>query len=368
VTPGAPRPATTTVLIDAQPLSSVAAGGGVGTYLRELLAAVGRRDDLVLRALCPAGVDLPSGVAPVPVRRLFSRPRLEATEHSLRLGVEVWRHQQDGLFHNPSFHAPAGLRSPWVQTLLDLIPLIDGSPDQRVLRKRWRRFGPRYRRADAIVAISQHAADDGIRLLGLDPKKVHVARLGVDAAFHPGAGPSEPPYVLVVGEFSRRKGFEKAFAVIDDLADAGLPHRLVVVGRIHPWARAELVALWASARHPERIELRGFVPDVVPLYQGAAAFLMTSSYEGFGLPVLEAMACGVPVVAFSNSSLTEVVGNGGQLVPDGDVSAMSAAVRTVLENPGAAEEWGQRGVRRAAPFTWDACATLHAEVYRSVAP
>src|SRR5581483_6684242 len=157
VTPGAPRPATTTVLIDAQPLSSVAAGGGVGTYLRELLAAVGRRDDLVLRALCPAGVDLPSGVAPVPVRRLFSRPRLEATEHSLRLGVEVWRHQQDGLFHNPSFHAPAGLRSPWVQTLLDLIPLIDGSPDQRVLRKRWRRFGPRYRRADAIVAISQHA-------------------------------------------------------------------------------------------------------------------------------------------------------------------------------------------------------------------
>ncbi len=355
-----------TVLIDAQPLASVAGGGGAGTYIRELLAALGRRDDLSVRALCAPAAGLPDGTAPVPIHRLFSQPRAQVAEHSLRLPVEVWRHRHGAVFHNPSFHAPVGVRPPWVQTLLDLIPLIDDSPDLAVLRRRWRRFGPRYRRADAVIAISQHSADDGIRLLGLHPDRVHVARLGVDPSFRPGAGPSDPPYLLVVGEFSRRKGFDRAFAVMDALADDGYPHHLLVVGRIHPWARAELAALRAAARHPERIELQDAVPDVIPLYQGAAVFLMTSSYEGFGLTALEAMACGVPVVAFSNSAVSEVVGGGGQLVADGDVAAMTRAVRTVLDSGACAAEWRERGVARAADFTWDACAAVHAEVYRSV--
>ena len=357
------------VVLDAQPLSSVAADSGIGVYTRSLMAALAHRSDVVLLALCDPQVALPPGVDRLPMRRLASRPRLEVVEHSFRLPVEMLRKRPKGsVFHNPSFHAPFGIRSPWVQTLLDVIPLVFDSPDQAVLRSRWKRFGPRYRHADAVIAISRHAASEGISRLGLNPDRVHVATLGVDPSFRPGPdGPADPPYLLVVSEFSRRKGFAEAFAVMDALVDAGYPHRLVVAGRLHPGARQELSGLHASMGHPERVELRGFVPDLLSLYQGATGYLMTSRYEGFGLPALEAMASGVPVVAFANSAVTEVVEGGGQLVPDGDVAAMVAHVRRLLDNPLEASEWRARGVAHASSFTWDRSAAIHAEVYRSVA-
>jgi glycosyltransferase involved in cell wall biosynthesis len=170
---------------------------------------------------------------------------------------------------------------------------------------------------------------------------------------------------LTVGEFSHRKGLGKSFALIDELADAGYPHRLLVVGRDHGGSRP--ADLRASCRHPERIELCGLVPDVVPLYQGATAMLMTSAYEGFGLPVLEAMACGIPVVAFANSAVTEVVGSAGELVPDGDVEAMTAVVRRILDSTAFALDLRQRGLAQAGQYTWARSAALHLEVYRSVA-
>ena len=291
-------------------------------------------------------------------------------EHALRMPLELRRGRPAGsVFHNPAFHAPFGVRSPWVQTLLDVIPLVFDSPDQAVLRARWKRFGPRYRQADAVVAISQHAADEGIRLLGLDPARVRVALLGVDPSFcvGDGGGDDAAPYLLVVSEYSARKGFAEAFAVIDSLADAGYPHRLLVAGRLQPWSRQALADLRATAKHPDRIEILGFVPDLIALYQGASGFLMTSRYEGFGLPALEAMACGVPVVAFANSSITEVVRHGGALVEDGDVVAMAAAIRQVLDHSALAVERREQGVAHAATFTWAKCAAIHAEVYREVA-
>jgi glycosyltransferase involved in cell wall biosynthesis len=302
-------------------------------------------------------------------RRFKIRARAEVIEHAAMLPLDVRRHRSPGqVFHNPGFHAPWGIQSPWVQTLLDVIPLVLDDPDQRVLRQRWKRFGPRYRKADAVIAISRHAADEGIRVLDLDPKRLHVAHHGVDPSFRLGGDPDDPPYLLVVGEYSRRKGFAQAFAVTDALAEAGYPHSLKVAGRVHDQARRdELFRLRASARSPDRIDILDFVDDLARLYQGATALLMTSRYEGFGLPPVEAMASGTPVIAFANSAITEVVDDGGVLVADGDVEAMVKAVRNLIDHPDLAAEWRARGLERATHFTWAKSAAIHAEVYRALA-
>jgi glycosyltransferase involved in cell wall biosynthesis len=384
VTPGyQPDHHPVPVVLDGQSLTSIASGGGIATYIRNLMGALAVRDDVALTALCEAQVPLPNGVSRIRMRRVSRRPRVEVVEHSVRAPVELWRSRGAGsVFHNPSYRAPFGVRAPWVQTLHDVIPLIEDHPDSALLRRHWKHFGPRYLNAAAVIAISRYSADEGIRVLGLDPAKVHVALHGVEPMFcveegETGAGPcgdggagaggGSAPYLLIVSEFSARKGFPEAFAVMDALVEAGYPHRLVVAGRIHYWEQEAMAKLHASTRHPERIELLGRVDDLVSVYRGASAFLWTSRYEGFGLPPLEAMASGVPVVSFSNSAVTEVVGDGGLLVPDGDVVAMTAAVRQVLDSPSMWSELRERGLNHSRPFTWARSAAIHAEVYRSVA-
>jgi glycosyltransferase involved in cell wall biosynthesis len=285
-------------------------------------------------------------------------------EHEVRLPFDLRRDRAE-VFHNPLFHPPWRVDRPWVQTLYDVIPLVFDDPNLAVLRRRWRRFGPRYRKADVVAAISRHAADEGRRVLDLDPAKLEVVPLAVDERYRPGPprDVDEPPYLLLVSEYSRRKGFADAFAVIGALADAGYPHRLRVAGRIPPQVAAELDALVQSADRPDRIDLLGFVPDLVALYQGADAVLVPSRYEGFGLPALEGMACGVPVVAYDNSSLPEVVGDGGWLVADGEIPALLHATRTVLDDPRLAAELRERAVARAATFSWAAVAEAYAALY-----
>ena len=356
----------TSVLVDAAALGGPSASSGIRTTTTRLLEALVAEGSVGLTALVPAGVHLPAGVQRREVSRLAPKGRPELVEHALRLPLELRRTPTDVL-HEPGFSAPWRVDRPYVQTLFDVIPLVLDDPDLATLRRRWRRFAPRYRRAQAVVAISRSAADDGIRLLGLDPSRVEVAHLGVGPEFHPGPGPADPPYLLVVSGFSRRKGFAEAFEVVARLADLGHQHRLKVAGPVPPWARSDLGATVAASRRPDLIDHLGFVDDLPALVRSASLFLGTSRYEGFGLPALEAMASGVPVVAFSNSAVVEVVAGGGCLVPDGDVGAMALAGHRLLGSPAAWDEARQAGLARAAGFTWASTAKVHAAIFTSVA-
>jgi glycosyltransferase involved in cell wall biosynthesis len=357
------------VAVDAFSLGPASRGTGLGTYVRELLAALATRPDVTVRALATEEASVPAGVERVRIRRGLTSGRPAFLEHAVRRELESRRVRAD-LFHNPAPDPPVLPPHPYVQTLLDLIPLTDTDPALAVMRKRFRRYARRYRAADAVIAISRHTADEGIAHFGLDPRRLHVIHLGVDEMFTP-QGPrraSDTPYVVMVSDFSRRKGFEEAFAMIGALADAGHPHRLLVAGRVQPWQQSLFDRFLGDAPRRDRIEILGFVDDLAALYRGADVCIVPSRSEGFGLSAVEAMACATPVVAFANSALPEVVGEGGVLVPDGDVEAMRAEVASILTTTARRGELSERARARAATFSWSRCAELHAEVYRGLAP
>jgi glycosyltransferase involved in cell wall biosynthesis len=352
------------LLIDASSLGDDSAYRGVGTYMRNLIAGLAGHRDVSVTALVREPAGLPEGVRSARLVRI-APGRWRRAEHELLLPLDL-RRRDANVFHSPGLDPPRGCRTAWVQTLHDVIPLVFDDAELEAERHWWRRHAPRVRRADAIVTVSRHTAEVGIETLGLDARRIEVIPHGVGPEFRPPTAPrrAEPPYLLSVGEYSRRKGYPEAFAVIAALAERGDPHTLRVSGRIAPWVRPALDAVLGSAPRPDRVELLGFVDDLVSQYQNASLLLVTSRYEGFGLPIIEAMACGTPVVAFANSAIPEVLGDAGVLVPDGDVGAMVSAVRGVLDQPARWQELSARGIERARSFTWERSVAAHVEVYR----
>jgi glycosyltransferase involved in cell wall biosynthesis len=151
------------------------------------------------------------------------------------------------------------------------------------------------------------------------------------------------------------------------LADDGHPHRLVIAGRQDDWMLARIKSVLDRARRPDLVDVAGYVDDLPALYRGADALVVTSRHEGFGLPALEAMACGTPVVAFANTAIPEVVGDGGRLVPDGDVAALVRALAAAVDDQMVRRSLVRRGLARAATFSWRRSAEAHAGVYRAAA-
>jgi alpha-1,3-rhamnosyl/mannosyltransferase len=137
------------------------------------------------------------------------------------------------------------------------------------------------------------------------------------------------------------------------------------VGRLDTWIGLEIDRELTLCDHPERVDLLGSVgeAELLELYRGATALIVTSRHEGFGLPALEAMATGTPVVAFRNSSTAEVVEGGGELVEDGDIVAVANAVAEIIDDPARRTALSQSGMRRAAGFTWRRCAEVHAQAF-----
>jgi alpha-1,3-rhamnosyl/mannosyltransferase len=255
-----------------------------------------------------------------------------------------------------------------VQTLHDLTPLALPSPETEHDARRWRRSAGHVRRAARVVAVSRSSADQAMRLLDVDPRRIEVVPNGVDPRFTPGPSADAPPYLLFVAAWGPHKGHAEAFATIAALAEQGYPHELRVVGPNDEWMSRRVDEVRARSSWPDRVELVGYVADdvLVDLYRGASALVFTSRGEGFGLPVVEAMACATPVVAFDNSSMPEVAGEAGVLVADGDVDAFVAAVRRVLDDDRYAGDRRAAGVEQAARFRWENAVARYEEIFLDV--
>jgi glycosyltransferase involved in cell wall biosynthesis len=335
------------IAVDVSSLSGGSASRGIGRYLSAMLAALRERPDVEVMTF-----DEPAG-------RWRGSAADRAAAAAAQAGADA--------FWSPAQHPPKASPLPWLQTLHDLTPIVFASKLTRDEARHWRRLGPTLARADAIVCPSRSSARQGVEHLALDEARVHVVYHGISPEFRP-IDVAEPdvPYLLVVSAFGPHKGFDEAMEVAARLADAGYPHKLRIAGPDDDWWRRQLGDARANSRHPERVEIVGYVEDLVAAYNAAAILLCPSHAEGFGFPVAEAMACGTPVVAYDNTSLPEVVGDAGLLVPDGDLEAMTGAVRSVLDSPQMATRLRASGIERAAGWSWRGAAEQMETIFRDV--
>ena len=233
------------------------------------------------------------------------------------------------------------------------------------------------RHADAIICWTRHTKADIVARAGGDPGRIHVVPLAAGAEYVPlppaavaagvaGVGLTPGGYVLSVATVEVRKNYPalvRAFAEVVR-RDPGLPHKLVIAGK--PGDAAGAVADEVRrAGLGDRVVLLGFAPDLPALYNGAAAFVFPSRYEGFGLPPLEAMACGTPVVCSDATSLPEVVGDAALVFTPDDVGLLADHLHRLLTDPAARADYRERGLRRAAGFSWDRTAAGYMTVFRA---
>lgn len=284
------------------------------------------------------------------------------------------------LLHALDTRLPALYRGRLVATLFDVISALPISAELRLSPDRFRRRKCRQytriaRRADAVITISEDTRTQFLQRYS--PRgTVHVVPPGVDPIYRPGAldaerlaslGVEPGRYVLAVGELCTRKNLEGTVEAFREAASAAPGLRLVLVGRpSYGWEGSAARAL--VERSPREILTLGFVSrdELAALYAGASALLYLSHYEGFGLPVLEAMASGAPVVASDRGGIREAAGEAAVLVSPRRPGDAAAALRSVLLEPGVREKLGQAGRRRAREFSWARCCREVLEVYRQV--
>lgn len=232
-------------------------------------------------------------------------------------------------------------------------------------------------RAQRVIAISHSTRADLVERFPRVAPKVEVVHHGVTAAFHPPAPGTPVPervaalgaYLLYVGNLHAHKNVEAAVEALALLRAGGRALRLVLVGGRHNHHRDALLRHAAAAGVADAVVEYGPASDdeLRALYARCTAFVFPSLYEGFGLPVLEAMACGAPVVASDRSSVPEVLGDAGFLVDPRDAGAIAAAVARLGDSAELRAACARRGVERAATFSWPRAAGRTADILHAVA-
>ena len=348
-------------------LQGRSAGRGVGSYARGLLnGLIAEGFDKRLTLLLDAAFDEPP-LPPGGYRLAGSRRRyhgqLAAYEEAVALRSDLERIRPD-LYHAIDLRLPGRSPCPVAVTVHDLIPWAWGGPSMRGERLRFWLGKRLLKGAEVVVAVSEATAADTTRLAAVDPRRVKVIYEAADGVFkpRPGAGQRvkerwgvDPGYLLFVGALDARKDPASLLRAWAAAREVQPELKLVIAGDPGRQAPAEM----PGAR------LLGHVDDeeLADLYTAAGCLVFSSRYEGFGLPCLEAMACGCPVAAFRNSSLPEVVDEAGMLVDDGDAEALGRAAAGMIRER---ERWGRAGLERAKAFSWRKAARQTIAAWESV--
>jgi glycosyltransferase involved in cell wall biosynthesis len=294
------------------------------------------------------------------------------------MALEVARLRPE-LLHSPDFIPPAFGYRRSVVTVQDLsflrYPHFLTAQSRRYYNRqiRWA-----VARTDHILAISKATQRDLCSLLGVDPRKITVAYLAADPELRPPAPEEvkqliatyglEQGYLLFVGTLEPRKNLPGLLEAYRALLDrGGVDPPLVLAGRVG-WLHQEVLDCVQRLRLEKHVRVLNQVADadLAALYAGAGVLALPSFYEGFGLPALEAMACGTPVVAARRGALPEVVGDSGLLVEPDDTEGMASALEKALLDRRLRARLRQSGMKQASRFTWDRTAAKTLEVYRSV--
>lgn len=340
---------------------------GISRYIRELVdglrCVIPQQDELLLLGQRLGPMQDSSGF-----RVSWEQTGLPLTMAARRLDV----------FHGPLSVVPMVTAVPTTITVHDLAFLK--FPEQvPASRRNWLIAATRLsaRKAGKIITISVSTRDDLMEWLDLPEDAIEVIPLAVSSRVRRVEGRSldvfrlkwtgDRPYILAVGTLEPRKNLPmliRAFAKIKDDID----HQLVLVGP-EGWLTQDLKATLDGLDLGDRIQITGFVSDeeLGAWYSGADLFAFPSHYEGFGLPTVEAMHCGAPVLASNTSSFPEVVGDAGMMIPPKDTDLWAETMRDLLSDEARRADLRQRGLARAATFSWERTARETYDVYKALA-
>lgn len=366
------------VVLNAHLLSGAASyrSAGIHAYIANLLRHLQPTDRLHYLALSGPGV-LPEGIRlPVKHSRLpTQRPGIRILWEQLRLPWELQRAQAK-LLHAPAFVGPLWSPCPQILTIFDVGFLRHPEFFRRSNRLYLQIFSRiSARRAAAVLTISEFSAREIHTLLKVPPARIHVTYPGIESRFQP-LPPAEVTrfreaqglperFILYLGTLEPRKNLLTLVRAFAQLRDPAL-HLVLAGGK--GWLYAPLFAEVERLNLQTRVHFPGYIPPETQTlwYNAASVFAYLSHYEGFGLPVVEALACGTPVLAANSTSLPEAAGTAAVLVPPDDLEAISAALERLLHDTNLRAELRQRGLAHAARFTWQAMAQQTAAVYTNV--
>ena len=355
---------------------------GLGRYAHELIAALVDQGAHEYTAfyhqrgaahLVPPIDHLPHLTTALNVRPWRLRTALA---HFAGLGMDTLFPNID-IFHATEHLLPRLKRVRSVFTLHDLIFQFDPGSHKPLNIAYLRTMMPRFlRAANAIITVSECSKRDAVRIYDMPPDKIRVIYEGVDPRFQPIAHRESlfavrqkyglpDRFILHLGTIEPRKNLPLLFEALS--SSNSVQCSLFIVGKAG-WLTEPIFARLKELGVEDRVRFTGYIPDddLPGLISAASALVMPSKYEGFGLPVLEAMACGTPVIASNASSLPEVGGDAVLYAPPDDVRTWVEAIHRVLEDEALRVSLREKGLRQAAKFRWDIAARQTAEVYSEV--